>query len=202
MGLMCLYELAAYAMDPQSFRLTPDIGRSLLFLPIALLLVPLQSAFEEVATRGQLMQGLIRLAPAKPYLALLLTSGIFAAMHLMNTEVQAYGAGLMLLHYFTFGAVLGAFALMDEGLELSIGIHAGNNLFSLCLVSYPESSLETPALLHQQAMSEGMDFLFMLLCVGVMYAVFFGRRPQAWRVVLENLRTGSAEPQDSPEKAG
>lgn len=201
MSMMVIYQCITYAIDPDSLQLTADVGRFLVFLPVALILVPLQSAFEEIAIRGQLMHGLIRLAPRQPYLPLLLSAGIFALLHGMNNELQAYGVWLMMAHYFTFGLILGAFALIDEGLELSIGIHAGNNIFSLCLVSYPESSLRTPALLEQQGMAASVDYLVMLGFVVVMYFIFFGRRKNALRAITENVRTGPAMPGEPLEEA-
>jgi membrane protease YdiL (CAAX protease family) len=200
MGLMCVYQTVGYFIDPTSVKMTVEWGRFLIFLPFALILVPIQSAFEEVAIRGQLMHGLIRLAPNQPYLPLLLSSGIFAGLHIMNSEVATYGAGLMMAHYFTFGLVLGAFALIDEGLELSIGIHAGNNIFSLCLVSYPGSSLSTPTLLEQQGMAAAADFIVMLVFVAIMYFIFFGRRKNAPLALVQNISTGPAEAGDEFEK--
>jgi uncharacterized protein len=196
LGMMCVYQLVFYAIDPESIRFNPDISRFFLFLPVALVLIPLQSAFEEIAIRGQLMHGLIRLAPDKPYLPLLLSSGIFALLHIMNNEIQEYGASLMLAHYFTFGLVLGAIALIDEGLELSIGIHAANNIFSLCFVTYPGTSLETPALFEQQYMAASTDFFVMIGFVVIHYFVFFGRRKNALQAITANVSTGPAEPEE------
>jgi uncharacterized protein len=196
-GMMCVYQLVMYAIDPTSITVNVDTGKFLTFLPVALLLIPLQSAFEEIAIRGQLMQGLIRLSPQKPWLPLLASSCIFAMLHILNAEVQEYGAVLMLTHYFTFGLVLGAIALIDEGLEISIGIHAANNIFSLCLVSYPGTSLETPALFQQQYMAASTDFFVMLVFVAIVYLVFFGKRKNALKAIATNISTGPAEPEDA-----
>jgi uncharacterized protein len=200
MGLMAVYQLVTYLIDPSSVTLTVDMGRFLIFLPIAIVLVPLQSAFEELAVRGQLMQGLARLAPRQPYLPLFLSALIFAILHVMNKEVQVYGAGLMMAHYFTFGLVLGAFALIDEGLEISIGIHAGNNVFSLVLVSYPASSVQTPSLLVQGTMTAMLDFVVLLVLVVLVYFIFFGRRKNAWTALVDNVSTSPAQPEDALEK--
>lgn len=194
MGLMVVYQLVSLAFNPDSVTMTKDVGRFLTFLPVALALVPLQCAFEEIAIRGQLLQILSRISPKHPFLPLIATSMVFATLHLMNKEITEYGIGLMMAHYFTFGLVLGAFALIDEGLELSIGIHAGNNLFSLCLVSYPGSSLETPALMQQQVMTAALDFVVLLAFVVLMYFIFFGKRQGAIRAVFQNVSTGPAVP--------
>lgn len=205
MGLMVIYQLIGIAFNPGSVKMTTDVGRFLVFLPVAMALVPLQCAFEEIAIRGQLMQILSRLTPQMPILPLVVTSIVFATLHLTNKEVTEYGIGLMMAHYFTFALVLGAFALIDEGLELSIGIHIGNNLFSLCLVSYPGSSLETPALLEQQVMTATLDFVVLLAFVVLMYFIFFGKRQGALKALFENVSTGPAVPgeefnQTSPEE--
>lgn len=201
-SFMGVYQLITYLVDPTTISFTVDWQKFMVFMPVALIMVPLQSAYEEIAIRGQLMQGLIRLAPRQPYLPLFLTSLIFALLHFMNNEVQEYGAWLMMAHYFTFGLVLGAFALMDEGLEMSIGIHAGNNIFSLCLVSYPGSSIETPALMQQNSMTASLDYLVMIGFVGLMYLIFFGTRKQPWRAILDNVSTSPAQPGDDLEEAG
>jgi uncharacterized protein len=189
MGLLTVYQLITYVIDPSSVSLSLDIKRFLLFLPVALVMVPIQSAFEELAVRGQFLQGLYRLTPGRPFWALLISSLVFALLHGMNKEVQAYGPNIMMAHYFTFGFVLGSFALMDEGLELSIGIHAGNNIFSLCLVSYPNASLDTPSLFIQHTMAAVQDYVVLLLAVVLLYFIFFGRRKQAWRAIGEDIST-------------
>ncbi len=199
-GLMIVYQIITYLVDPSTVTMTVDLGRFWMFLPVALILVPLQSAFEELAVRGQLLQGLIKLSPRQPYLLLILSSLIFATLHILNNEVQEYGAGLMMAHYFTFGLVLGAFALIDEGLELSIGIHAGNNIFSLCLVSYPGASLQTPSLFQQGTMTATLDFAVMILFVALVYFIFFGNRHKAWMAVVDNVSTSPSQPGDESDE--
>jgi hypothetical protein len=56
-------------------------------------------------------------------------------LHFANPEVDKLG-DIILITYLTTGFFLGAISLMDEGLELALGFHAGNNLFlSLFLTS-------------------------------------------------------------------
>ena len=77
--------------------------------------------------RGYLFQGIgvvfkNRLAP------LLITSISFGLLHAFNPEVGKLGNGLILAYIIT-GLFLGMITLLDEGLELSIGFPAANNLF-------------------------------------------------------------------------
>lgn len=186
MGFMLVYQIITYLIDPNSLQFHVDWKEWLVFFPIGLLLVPLQSAFEEVAIRGQLLQAFSRITPALSIFPLLATSLVFALLHLANTEVSAYGTGFMMLHYFSFAFILGAISMMDEGLELAIGIHASNNIFSLSLVSYPNASLDTPTIFQQQEMAAEIDYLVMLGFVAVFLIVFFGRKIHAFKAVIFN----------------
>lgn len=198
MSLMVAYQLVSYAADPTSLTFVADWKHWVPYMGIALVLVPLQGAFEEVAVRGQLLQATFRLAPRMaPIFHMVLGSLLFAALHIMNNEVSEYGVGLMMAHYFSFGLVLAIFSVIDEGLELAIGIHAGNNLYSLCIVGYPGASLQTPTLFQQGQMTAWIDFVVMIAFVTLAYFIFFGRRKGALKALSANVGTGPAEPGDA-----
>ena len=82
--------------------------------------------------RGYLMQG-IGLMSGKRWVPLVTTSMIFGLLHFFNPEVEKLGYGIM-VYYIGTGFFLGILTLMDEGLELAIGFHAANNLFTALLV--------------------------------------------------------------------
>jgi membrane protease YdiL (CAAX protease family) len=185
MGVWLLL-LAAYAgvqfiLSPVSFEHMPYEPNWWKWLIAAAILVPIQSAFEEMAVRGQLMQGIGKAIPDNPFVPWIMTSFVFALMHGMNSEIDAYGFMPMMLEYLFFGLFLGAFALMDEGIELPIGIHIGNNLFSMFVVSYEGSSLNTPSFFKQVTLAPTNDLLGLVLMAFLAYLVFFGRRPHLLR---------------------
>jgi membrane protease YdiL (CAAX protease family) len=66
----------------------PPGGEFLLFLVVAVILVPVQSGFEEVFLRGYLLQGLMQFLRNKVVLAIL-TGVIFALPHLANPEPRS-----------------------------------------------------------------------------------------------------------------
>jgi hypothetical protein len=185
-GFAAVYQFATFLFWPESISYTVDWEQWLIFLPITILLVPLQCAFEEVAIRGQLMQLKHRLAPRIPFVSMVGTSIVFAGLHAANNEVDAYGAGFMMLHYFTFGLMLAAFAVMDEGLELSIGIHAANNVFAFCFVSYPESSLTTPTIFSQLQMNAGLDYMMVLVFMVMFFFIFIKDKRRALNSLVKN----------------
>jgi membrane protease YdiL (CAAX protease family) len=116
-------------------------GPFLVLLMIALILIPIQTSFEEYFIRGYLMQGL-GIATKSRWAALLGTSLIFGLLHIFNPEVAKIGYGVMVFYIGT-GLFLGILTLMDEGLELALGFHAANNLTAALLVTAEWTAFQT-----------------------------------------------------------
>jgi len=126
-----------------------DAGRFLIYAIVSLLFLPMQSGTEEIVFRGYLNQGFTHILKNK-WVAFIITSALFAAMHLSNPEATK-GAedGILLLtmsSYFIFGFVACLMVWMDDGLESAIGFHAANNTFAAIFVNYEGSVLPTPSL--------------------------------------------------------
>ncbi|MGC9523345.1 MAG: CPBP family glutamic-type intramembrane protease [Anaerolineae bacterium] len=143
-----------------------DVGRYLLFLPLALIFTPLQTTTEELFFRGLLLQGTGRLVPWR-WLAAAINGMLFALPHLLNPEV-AQAPVLLMLYYFGLGTLLAWMTLRDGTAELALGAHAANNLFVALLINYENSALQTPALI----ISNHLDPLYNLISLLVMAAVF------------------------------
>ncbi len=142
--LSIIAESIMYIIDPSNYVFSFDASIFFPLLLVVLIMIPLQASFEEIAFRGYLMQ-LFGLLSKNAGVALLLTSTLFGLMHIMNTEVQAFGDWIV-SYYIASGIAFGIIAIMDEGLELAMGVHSANNIFGSVLVTFPESSLQTSAL--------------------------------------------------------
>ncbi|MGB0357493.1 MAG: lysostaphin resistance A-like protein [Flavobacteriaceae bacterium] len=124
----------SYFMDPESLQWNFKPKAFAVLVLISVLMVPLQTSAEELFFRGYLMQGLGRIFP-KRLLPFVISSSLFGLLHFANPEVDKLG-DVILITYLATGFFLGAITLIDEGLELALGFHAGNNLFlSLFLTS-------------------------------------------------------------------
>ena len=145
-----IFELINYYISPGDYTFRMPTMSFLFLLVVALALLPLQIAFEEVLFRGYLMQGTGLLFGYR-WVALVITSVAFGALHLANPEVLEYGLGKMMFYYIGVGFILGVIAIMDDGLELALGIHAATNIYSAVLVSYDAGALQTDALFHSSA---------------------------------------------------
>ena len=117
----------------------------LLFFVVAIILVPIQTGFEEVLFRGYILQGTMLLVRNRLVLAVI--SGVlFALPHLSNPEASSFGLLPYIVALVSSGFFFALVTLLDGGIELAVGYHAMNNLF-LGLVANPEGSvIETPAL--------------------------------------------------------
>ena len=140
-GLM----LADYFMSPDDYVVNFSLKPFLVLCFIAIIMVPLQTSFEEYLFRGYLMQGLGVLTKRR-WVPLIVTSLVFGSLHIANPEVEKLGY-IIMVYYIGTGLFLGIMALMDEGIELSLGFHAANNLFTALLVTADWTAFQTHSVL-------------------------------------------------------
>ncbi len=143
-----------------NFRLKPFIILAI----IGILLIPLQTSFEEYLFRGYMMQGIGIMAKNR-WVPLVVTSLLFGLMHIGNPEVDKLGLGIM-IYYIGTGFFLGILTLMDEGLELALGFHAANNLVGALLLTADWTAFQTDSIYRD--ISEpvlGWDILIPVLVV-------------------------------------
>ena len=134
-----------------TLKMTFDPARFFTYALVTLLFIPLQSATEEIIFRGYFNQGLGHFISNK-WIVFIITSLMFAAMHLSNPEsVSGAEQGgithlLVMSQYFLFGFILCVIVYQEGGLEAAIGVHAGNNMFAAMFVNYEGSVLPTPSM--------------------------------------------------------
>ncbi len=133
--------LGDYFLNPEGYVNNFHLKPFIILCIIAIILVPLQTSFEEYFFRGYLMQG-IGLIAKNRWLPLIITSTVFGLLHIANPEVEKLG-NIILIYYVGTGFFLGITTLMDDGLELSLGFHAANNLFTALLVTADWTAFQT-----------------------------------------------------------
>lgn len=136
-------------VSPEDYVWNFDLQKFLILLVIAVILVPMQTSFEEYLFRGHMMQGLGILSKNR-WVPLVITSTLFGLMHIGNPEIGKIGY-IALIYYIGTGFFLGIITLMDEGLELALGFHAANNLVGLLLVTSDWGALQADSLYKSTA---------------------------------------------------
>lgn len=94
----------AYLMEPESFVINFNPRPFFIFLALAVILIPLQTSFEEYFFRGYLMQGL-GVATNSRLIPFLTTSILFGLMHITNPEVEKLGY-ITMVYYIGTGLFL------------------------------------------------------------------------------------------------
>lgn len=161
--------LIDYYMSPEDYVLNFQLQPFLILCVIAMLLVPLQTSFEEYLFRGYLMQG-IGLAVKNKWIPLLITSCVFGLLHIANPEVDKLG-NIIMVYYIGTGLFLGIMTLMDEGLELALGFHAANNLFTALLVTADWTAFQTHSVLKDMSDPSSTGFLEIFFPVFVVFPI-------------------------------
>ena len=137
--------LVDYFNSPADYVLNFKLVPFLILCVVAIIFVPLQTSFEEYLFRGYLMQGIGVIAKNR-WVPLIITSVVFGSLHLANPEVEKLGYVIM-IYYIGTGLFLGILTLMDDGLELALGFHAANNLFTALLVTADWTAFQTHSIL-------------------------------------------------------
>ena len=140
-----IFIVIEFLSSPENYVLNFDLIPFLVLLSIAVIMVPLQTSFEEYLFRGYLMQGLGVLSKSR-WVPLFITSIAFGLLHIANPEIEKIGY-ILLIHYIGTGFLLGIMTLMDEGLELALGFHAANNLIASLLLTADWTAFQTNSIL-------------------------------------------------------
>lgn len=132
-----------YAMNSNDYRWTFSASAFVPYALIVALLLPLQTSAEEFFFRGWILQW--AQAWATP-LKVVLGGALFALPHLGNPEAAGHELPA-LAAWFVLGTGWSYVSVRDGGIELALGAHFANNLFSLMVVGYDSAALPTSALL-------------------------------------------------------
>ncbi|WP_285761239.1 CPBP family intramembrane glutamic endopeptidase [Nocardiopsis ansamitocini] len=138
--------LGQYLLYPESFAFTPDLATFAIFVPLALVLIGIQTTTEELFCRGYLVQATSLIWANRVFLALV-PATIFALLHLGNPEAEAGGWLTMVFFYFLGpGLVWTVVSLVEGTTELAIGAHFAFNVVYFVVVNPAGAAITTPAL--------------------------------------------------------
>jgi membrane protease YdiL (CAAX protease family) len=172
-GLMLAFVLFDFFMGNE-LKLNLDINKLIPLVIISFLLIPIQTTAEEVLFRGYLAQALYRKIGS--YLHVIITtSAFFALMHAFNPEVATLGYGI-LSYYFLTGVFLAIMTIMDDGMELSMGYHAANNVFTAIMITNNWQAFQTDAVfLDTSIPTFGFDSILTLALIQPALLLLFSR---------------------------
>lgn len=177
--------LLFYFLEPKNYVLQFNLVPFLILAAIAIVMIPLQTSFEELLFRGYLMQG-IGVAVKNKWLPLVITSVLFGVLHLANPEVDKMGP-IIGFYYIGTGLLLGIMTLMDEGTELSLGFHAANNLIAALLVTADWTAFQTHSVFKDISEPTASWDIFIPLVVIYPILLFIFAKKYKWHSWKERL---------------
>lgn len=187
----------SYFMDNSQIVWNFNPTKFAILCVLSLLLFPFQIGMEEYLFRGYLMQQ-IGIVARNRWTPLIITSVMFGLLHSANPEVAEMGPGVMTFYIGT-GFLLGIMTLMDEGLELSLGFHLGNNLMAAILITSEFSALQTDAMFkYSGKVNTGDTLTEMIVSILILYPLilFILAKKYNWTNWKEKL-TGTIEVEDA-----
>jgi uncharacterized protein len=166
-----IYLLISLRIDPSNYSLNNISSTLIPLIIISVLLIPFQAAWEEIIFRGYLMQGFAVLCRNR-WFPIVMTSILFALMHVINPEIKEFGFLNMMPQYFLFGLIFGIITIVDDGIETAMGAHAANNVFLSVMLTHKSSVLQTPAVYEQHKYYPMTEFATMLV-MGIIIILIF-----------------------------
>ena len=188
-GIWFLFSLLilsiSYFSYPENFEWNFKLIPFLILVAISLFLLPLQTSFEEVLFRGYLMQSFGILTKNR-WFPLFFTAIAFGLLHSFNPEVEKLGY-MVMVYYIGTGFLFGITTLMDEGLELSLGLHAANNIVAAVFVTTNWTVFQTDALLIDTSEpSLGMETYIPVFVIYPILLIIFSKKYN-WKNWKEKL---------------
>ena len=165
---LLIFAVSAY-FDPSAIEMQFDLKKFSILFAISVLLFPFQIGLEEYLFRGYLMQQIGVIARNR-WFPLMITSLFFGLFHSANPEVAEIGF-ITMVFYIGTGLFLGIITLMDDGLELALGFHLGNNLLAALLITSDWSALQTDAIFRYTASEANITALEIILPVFLFYPI-------------------------------
>ncbi len=162
--LMSLFLALSYFIFPNNFELVWE-GKWLFYLIPVIVILTIQVTAEELFFRGYVTQTVGYFTRNNIFI-LVVPSLLFASIHGFNPEYQSWG-WIAILTYFIIGVFLSIITLLDQGIEIAIGFHLANNLFSGLVLTYPNSAIDfLPAIVRQKEVFivyESLTFIVLLI---------------------------------------
>lgn len=168
-----------------NFKLLPFI----VLLLISILLIPIQVFFTEVLIRGYLFQTVTYFFK-RPWLSLLVTILVTVCLtHSANKSMLNIVGFEIIIYYFVVNLTLGIIVVLDNGLEMSLGVKMVNNLIFTLFTTSKINSIQTDSVLYNKTGSILFLIVYSSIFIGFPLYFYFLKRIYKWpdwRVKLFN----------------
>lgn len=187
-GIMLIIGLVT---TPEDYERQFNLAAFIPLLVITLVILPFQTSFEEIFFRGYLSQGVAAWTKSR-WWTLIIISLLFGLMHAGNPEVKEFGFWLTMPQYIVMGLLLGIVSILDDGIEIALGIHFVNNAFGALFVTHASSVLQTDAVFNLKTIHHETDLIWLILCSVI--AVLLFKQLYKWDFRILNKKVALIPP--------
>jgi uncharacterized protein len=168
-GLFTVFTFVDFMIFPNHYSVNVfNFSDFLLLFVIVLILVPIQTTVEELIFRGFLLQWFAKKL-SNPIILSLIIAVIFGSLHFANPEMDRSVLWIG-LNYVFVGFMLTFIAVKMGSLELSIGVHAANNmLLSWFLADSNSVNGNIPAIFRMNDDSPVFSLLWSICIFAIFY---------------------------------
>jgi uncharacterized protein len=182
-GLVALMSLVEALVYPGRYVWSLNMSRFVPFFFLALIFIPTQTSAEELFFRGYVLQQ-IGLHWKNIWVLSAISGLLFGLPHLLNPEASV-NYPLLGLYYISFGFSLAFITLRDGRLELALGAHAANNLFSVIIANYTITVLPSPSIFTIKVLDAVYSVPAAILGMAIFIFLFIG--PWRRKEMVEGL---------------
>jgi len=178
-GLLFVAEMVMFFINPENY-IFRDPSLSFIFLVlISIFILPIQTAFEEVFTRGYILQS-VAYNSKNIFLGFVISILVFALLHGANPETFKYGFWPMMSYYIIAAILLGLIVVFDRRLEIAVGVHTATNMFGAIIVTYEGAALQTDSLFITSKINP-VTLAVEIFVLGIIF-LFIAKRKYHWDI--------------------
>jgi membrane protease YdiL (CAAX protease family) len=141
---------------------------------IVVLILPFQTAFEELFIRSYIFQA-VGYNTGSIIVALAISTLTFGLLHGFNPEVGKYGFWPMMSYYLIAGLIMGLIVVFDRRIELAIGVHTATNAFGALFVTYKGAAIQTDSIFIIAEINP-LFYSLIFMIGGVIFILLAGRK--------------------------
>lgn len=188
-----LFEGVIYLTNPDMYTFQFNLQSFAVLMLLSILILPFQTSAEEIIFRGYLMQG-IGVGTRSRIIPLIITSILFGLVHSANPEIHKFGFITMQFYYMGAGLILGIMTLMDDSLELALGVHAATNFIGATLVGYDGAAIQTDSLFKTSYLNTSLMTVGFYIC-GIIFLIICAKKYkwQSFKKLLEKPKFVSSD---------
>ncbi len=146
-----------------------NIEKFIVLAILVIFLIPIQIMAEELLFRSYVLQGLKKRLGHSGH-SVVISGIMFGMLHLGNPEIAEIGFHLV-FYYILAGIFLGAIVLFDNGIELTLGYHAANNMFAALMITSDWQAFQTHSVFRN--VSDPGNGIGSIVFSIILYAVLF-----------------------------